>query len=117
MLRQLLARGRPDAGVNFLAQVDDVALVAPIAVEELHEDRFQRQHFADEPSRNALRTGGHGMLPRFLSFATVVRTLDHPPRTSCQLRVRSFAFSGPIDTGEAGELVRSRRIFSAQQAS
>ena len=56
------------AHIDFLPQIGDVALVAPIVTQILHQDRLQRQNLADEPSRDGI--GFHSY-----DFAPIAATL------------------------------------------
>ncbi len=53
-----LPRGFIDADINFLAQIGNVARIAPIVMEIFEKDRLKRQYFGREPfvHRQSLQT-------------------------------------------------------------
>src|SRR6185437_634778 len=68
--------------VNLLAKIFYVALVTPVLVQVMHQDRFQRQDFSNEPilygrrSHTRAQTGLVGIVRVGLSC------LGHPPQAS-----------------------------------
>ena len=48
-IRWLARRGLVNAHVDFLPQVRDLVMIAPIAIQETHQGLFVRQHFTREP--------------------------------------------------------------------
>jgi hypothetical protein len=60
----LLYRGDEDARVNLLTQIGDVARIAPIVLEVLHQIRFKRQNLTAEPRFRALLRRARFRAPR-----------------------------------------------------
>jgi len=64
MFRYFLQRSFADANVNFLTNVTDIAFIAPIMLQELHQYRFQRRHLAREPGIQLRRCSQRNKLER-----------------------------------------------------
>src|SRR6185437_8986109 len=85
--RQLLVGRLIDLDVDVLPEICDVALVAPVMLQVLHQSRLQGQHFALEPGIDFGRSYHRALLARADLVKAGIRVLGHPPTTACLQRI------------------------------
>ena len=78
-IQHLFLGGEADAFVDILPQVGDVASVAPVVLQELHQRRLQRQDLADKPGFQFGRVHGRARTDVPGVFPRGVGRLSHSP--------------------------------------
>jgi hypothetical protein len=106
--RNLGARGFEHAHIDFLPQIDDVALVAPIVLQILHQYRFQRYDFAHKPRPQFRRAHARAKIARWRSVTIHFRRLCHSsPASAFEARLATTS----IQTSQQPKGLKSVCIF------